>query len=343
VTGLADSPVTCTIDLEAPGRRVGRLVLPRSSNTAGWAATYIPIASVVNGSGPTVLVLAGNHGDEYAGQIAALKLVRELRAEQVTGRIIVVPCLSPAASKAGTRLWPSGANFNRSFPGSPAGAAHEQLADYLTRALFPIADAVIDIHTGGNSAYFIPCSHMHVVDDPAQRQAMLAGMLAWNSDHHFLYIDIAGSGLLPVEAEDQGKIVITTELGGGTVIPGSVHRLAQNGLANVLRHLGVLEGEVRTRASLGLPPAVILDGRDPRNYIAAPETGLFESFVDAGEAVAADQRVGAIHFMERPDRPAEVLTAPLAGVVAALRAITMTEQGDNVVVIGQPIEASALA
>ena len=65
--------------------------------------------------------------------------------------------------------------------------------------------------------------------------------------------------------------------------------------------------------------------------------------MDAGEAVAADQRVGAIHFMERPDRPAEVLTAPLAGVVAALRAITMTEQGDNVVVIGQPIEASALA
>ena len=47
--------------------------------------------------------------------------------------------------------------------------------------------------------------------------------------------------------------------------------------------------------------------------------------------------------MERPDRPPEVLTAPLAGVVAALRAITMTEQGDNVIVLGQPIEASALA
>src|SRR3954447_7597542 len=128
----AVSPVSCTIDLDAPGHRLGRLVLPRSSNTAGWAATYVPIASVVNGSGPTVLVLAGNHGDEYAGQIAALKLVRELRPDHVSGRVIIIPCLSPAASKAGTRLWPSGANFNRSFPGSPAGGAHEQLADHLT-------------------------------------------------------------------------------------------------------------------------------------------------------------------------------------------------------------------
>jgi N-alpha-acetyl-L-2,4-diaminobutyrate deacetylase len=300
MTALRPSPVSSTIDLDRPGRQLGRLVLPRSSNTAGWASTYIPIACVANGSGPTVLVLAGNHGDEYAGQIAALRLAQDLLPGQVTGRVVVIPCLSPAASKAGTRLWPSGANFNRSFPGSPTGPANEQLADYLTRVLFPLADVVIDIHTGGNTAYFIPCSHMHVVDDPAQRRAMLAGMLAWNSDHHFLYIDIAGSGLLPVEAEDQGKIVITTELGGGTVIPGSVHRLAQDGLANVLRHVGALEGEVRTRASLGLPPAVILDGRDPRNYVAAPEAGLFESFVDAGESVASGQPIGAIHFMERP-------------------------------------------
>ena len=338
-----NSPVASTIDLERPGRQLGSLVLPRSSNTAGWASTHIPIASVANGSGPTVLVLAGNHGDEYAGQIAALRMARDLQPEGVTGRVIVIPCLSPAASKAGTRLWPSGANFNRSFPGSPSGPANEQLADYLTRVLFPLADVVIDIHTGGNTAHFLPCSHMHVVDDSVQRRAMLAGMLAWNTDHHFLYIDVAGSGLLPVEAEDQGKLVITTELGGGTVIPGSTHRLAQDGLANVLRHVGVVEGDVVTRASLGLSPALILDGRDPANYISAPESGLFESYVDPAEVVAAGQPVGAIHFMERPDRPPEVIEAPRAGVVAALRAITATEQGDNVVVIGQPITADALA
>src|SRR6185436_11409960 len=117
------------------------------------------------------------------------------------------------------------------------------------------------------TAWFVPCSHMHDVDDAEQRGAMLAGMQAWNSDYHFLYIDVNGAGLLPVEAEDQGKIVITTELGGGGRVPAFVHRLAWNGLTNVLRHLGALTGEVQTRESLGLEPAVIIDGRNPENYV----------------------------------------------------------------------------
>ena len=250
-----------------------------------------------------MLVLAGNHGDEYEGQVAALRLLQELQPEQVTGRVIVVPVLSPAASKANTRNWPSGANFNRSFPGRPDGPPNEQLADFLTRVLFPLADVVIDMHSGGRSAWFIPCSHMHVVDDPAQRKAMLEGMEAWNSDWHFLYIDVNGTGLLPVEAENQGKIVITTELGGGGRVPAPVHRLAWSGLNNVLRHVGVLEGEVQTRASLGLPPAVILDGRNPATIVVSPEDGMFEAMLEPGDPVAAGEPVGRLWFIDRPDRP----------------------------------------
>jgi N-alpha-acetyl-L-2,4-diaminobutyrate deacetylase len=335
---MTDSPVGCTIDLGAGGRQVGRLKVPRSSNTAGWASTYVPIVSVANGSGPTVLVLGGNHGDEYEGQVAALNLARELRPEQVSGRVIIVPVLSMDASKAGTRLWPSGANFNRSFPGSPDGAANEQLADFLTRVLFPPSDVVVDMHSGGRSTYFIVCSHMHVVDDAEQRRRMLEGMLAWNTDFHYLYIDVAGSGLLPVEAENQGKVVVTTELGGGGHVTAATHRIAQEGLANVLRWSGVLEGEVATRDG-----AVILDGRDPRNYLFAPESGVFEALVDPGTPVSAGQPVGRIHFIERPDRPPETIEAELEGVVCGIRAISTTVQGDSVVATGQPIDRRELA
>ena len=312
--------------------------MPRSSNTAGWASTYVPIVTVANGSGPTVLVLGGNHGDEYEGQVAALELARGLRPEQVSGRVIVVPVLSMDASKAGTRLWPSGANFNRSFPGSPGGPANEQLADFLTRVLFPPSDVVVDMHSGGRSTYFIVCSHMHVVDDTEQRRRMLEGMLAWNTDFHYLYIDVAGSGLLPVEAENQGKVVVTTELGGGGHVTAATHRIAREGLANVLRWSGVLEGEVVTRDD-----AVILDGRDPRNYLFAPESGVFEALVDPGEAVSAGQPVGRSHFVERPDRPPEVIEAELDAVVCGIRAISTTVQGDSVVVTGQPIDRRELA
>ncbi|HEY4349448.1 MAG TPA: succinylglutamate desuccinylase/aspartoacylase family protein [Gaiellaceae bacterium] len=335
-------PVISTIDLTAPGRQVGRLEIPKSTNTGGWGHQFIPIATVANGEGPTVLVLGGNHGDEYEGQVAGLRLLRDLQPDQVTGRVIVIPCLSPEASVAGTRMWPSGINFNRSFPGRPDGAAHDQLADYLTTVLFPLSDVVIDMHSGGSTAHFVPCSHMHVVDDAEQRGRMLDGMLAWGSEYNYLYIDIAGHGLLPVEAENQGKTVITTELGGGGYVKASTHRLAQDGLANVLRHVGVLKGEAQSRVGLGLPEAIILDGRDPANYIFSPTTGIFETLVDVGETVEAGQLVGVIHSLEYPEREPEPIVAALGGVTAAVRAISWTDQGDNVLVFGQPIEAAAL-
>ena len=130
---------------------------------------------------------------------------------------------------------------------------------------------------------------------------MLEGMVAWNSDFHYLYVDVAGTGLLPVEAERQGKIVVTTELGGGGLVTRDVHELSSRGLANVLRHAGVLEGEVETRASMGLPDAVILDGRDPRNYVFAPTSGIFETLVDVGQSVTAGA-AGRPHLLARAPR-----------------------------------------
>jgi N-alpha-acetyl-L-2,4-diaminobutyrate deacetylase len=205
-----------------------------------------------------------------------------------------------------------------------------------------MADVVIDLHSGGNAFWFIPCSHMHVVDDAAQRKAMLEGMLAWNSDFHFLYIDVNGNGLLPVEAENMGKTVITTELGGGGRVPAFVHQLAWSGLTNVLRHVGVLQGEVDSRSSLGLPPAVIIDGRDPANYVNTDEPGFWENLLEPGDGVKAGDPVGRLWFPEQPERGPRVFTAPLDGILTVVRAMTPTLAGDSIFVTGQPIEASEL-
>jgi N-alpha-acetyl-L-2,4-diaminobutyrate deacetylase len=167
-------------------------------------------------------------------------------------------------------------------------------------------------------------------------------MEAWLSDWHFLYIDVNGTGLLPVEAENQGKLVITTELGGGGRVPAPVHRLAWSGLNNVLRHVGVLEGEVQTRASLGLPPPVMLDGRNPDTIVLSPEGGMFEALHEPGDPVNEGDPVGRLWFIDRPDRPPELIRAPLDGVVAVTKAIPVTEQGDCVFVLGIPIDRSDL-
>jgi N-alpha-acetyl-L-2,4-diaminobutyrate deacetylase len=179
---------------------------------------------------------------------------------------------------------------------------------------------------------------MHWVDDAAQRRAMVDAMLAWGTDYHFVYIDIAGTGLLVGEAERQGKTVVSTELGGGGHVTAATHRISQSGLANVLRHCGVLEGEMLT------PETTPVIGRatEVDNYLLAPETGLWETFVDVGDRVAAGQPVGQIHFLERPDREPAVVEALTDGVVFVVRAIATTAQGDNVAVIAREVDAKDL-
>jgi predicted deacylase len=327
-----------SIDFDRPGKQQGFLQVPYSHNLGGWANVMIPVMTIVHGRGPTVLVLGGNHGDEYQGQIAALNLSRQLEPEMVTGRLILIPSLNFPAARASTRLSPiDGANLNRAFPGTPDGSVTSQIAHFLTNVLFPMSDVVIDIHSGGRSMEFVPCSHMHLVSDRTQRREMLDAMLAWNTDFSFLYADIAGTGLLPVEAENQGKLVVTTELGGGEGISASVHRIAIDGLRNVLIHVGLLRGQVKTRTALGKSPTLLTQALNREDYLLAPESGVFEAAVDLGTLVQSGQPIGYVHFLERPDRVPECIRARSDGYVLTMRVPCLTQQGDCVAVIAKPV------
>ena len=327
-----------SIDLVREGKQQGFLQVPYSHNLGGWANVMIPLTVIANGAGPTVLVMGGNHGDEYQGQIAAMKLAREVSPDQVTGRLILIPSLNFPAALAATRLSPiDGMNLNRAFPGEAEGAVTSQIAHFLTRVLFPLSDVVIDIHSGGRSMEFVPCAHMHLVADRVQRARMFAAMMAWGTDFAFLYADIAGTGLLPVEAENQGKLVVTTELGGGEGIPASVHRIAQGGLRNVLTHVGLLKGVEQTRASLGKAPTILTQALNREDYLLAPESGVFEVCVDLGAPVKRGDTVGFIHHLERPDRAPETIVAQSEGYLITMRAPCLTRQGDCVAVIAKEV------
>lgn len=327
-----------SVDFHKPGKQQGFLQVPYSHNLGGWANVMIPVTTIASGTGPTVLVLGGNHGDEYQGQIAAMKLARELTPDMMTGRIILIPSLNFPAARAATRLSPlDGMNMNRAFPGQAEGCVTSQVAHFLTTILFPLSDVVIDIHSGGRSMEFLPCAHMHLVSDMTQRRKMLDAMLAWNTDFAFLYADIAGTGLLPVEAENQGKVVVTTELGGGECIPASVHRIAQSGLRNVLIHVGLLRGQEQTRASLGRAPTILTQALNREDYLLAPESGVFEVCVDLGTTVQQGDTVGWIHHLERPDREPERIVAQSSGYLVTMRAPCLTQQGDCVAVIAKQV------
>jgi len=332
--------ILTSINFDKPGKQQGFLQIPYSHNLGGWANVMIPITVVSAGKGPTALILGGNHGDEYQGQIAAMNLARELDPAWVSGRIILIPSLNFPAARAATRLSPlDGMNLNRAFPGDAEGPVTSQIAHFLRTQLFPMSDVVIDIHSGGRSMEFVPCSHMHLVPDRDQRARMFDAMLAWGTDFAFLYADIAGTGLLPVEAENQGKLVVTTELGGGEAIPASVHRIARSGLRNVLIHVGVLKGRQKTRAALGKPPTILTQALNREDYLLAPESGVFEIGVDLGAMVKKGQAVGCIHHLERPDRAPEPIIAQSTGYLITMRAPCLTQQGDCVAVIAKKVTA----
>jgi N-alpha-acetyl-L-2,4-diaminobutyrate deacetylase len=232
--------------------------------------------------------------------------------------------------------------MNRAFPGRPDGTVTEMIAHFLSTVLFPLSDIVIDIHTGGRSMDFVPCATMHLVADRDQRKQMVQGVLAWNSDFAFLYTDIAGTGLLPVEAENQGKIVVTTEMGGGEPISPAVHALTQSGLANVLIHFGLLAGDKQDRAGFGLPPTRWVQALGRDDYRFAPESGVYENFVPLGQTVSAGQPLGQVHFLERPDRDPVQVAAANAGVLMAARGPALVSQGDCVACIAQEVDPAIL-
>jgi len=340
---MGANPIHTDLDYSRPGKQTGYLAIPYSHNLGGWANLRVPVSVIRTGEGPVVLLMAGNHGDEYPGQVAILRLWRELKPEEVRGTLILVPCLNPPASKAATRLSPlDGRNFNRCFPGDPNGTVSEILAHYLTTVLFPMAEYVIDLHTGGRSMGFLPCAHMHLVPDLAQRARMLAAAEAFLTEVTFLYADVAGTGLLPTEAERQGKIVITTEMGGAGMVPASIHRQCQAGLRNVLIHCGVLRGKERSRAESGLGPARWVQSLDREDYRFAPESGMYENCVDLGEAVKKGDMLGQVFSIENPDREPARVWAHADGSLVANRGPSMVGQGDCVACVGHDVDPRTL-
>jgi predicted deacylase len=332
-----------TIDLDRDGKQIGVVWVPDSfNNDSAWGSLAIPIACLKNGEGPTVVFCGGNHGDEYEGQVALRRLLAETSADEITGTLILMPCLSPPAAQAVRRMWPDGNNFNRVFPGSSFGPASHVLAHWMTTELFPRADVVGDFHSGGRTLLFPPMATMHLVDDPVQRRAMVEAALAMNTDLMLVYADMGGEGLLPGEVERQGKVMVSTELGGAGILTTDVVDAAYSGITNVARQLGVLRGEIETREQLGKPPTRIVSAVEPENYVLAPRSGLLEPIAPLGSTVAAGDPLARIYAFDELEREPLLVPAPVAGFVIASRPIPVVARGDCMAVIAVEVSRDTL-
>lgn len=336
---MIKTQVYTDIDYDKEGKQQGYLRIPHSRDSSGWGNLFMPIIVIKNGRGPTALIVAGNHGDEFEGQVCVMKLARSLRPEEVNGRIILIPALNFPAAKAGKRLSPvDGKNMNRSFPGESQGTLTSIIAHYVTHFLFPISDIILDLHSGGYSMHFIPCALMHRVENPDQYKKMLEALLVFNAPLGFLMREVAGEGLLNEEAEKMGKIVIGTELAGSGQVSPTALKIAEVGTRNILIHFGLLNGKIITRESQGLPPTRLVESPHREDYIMSPADGIYESFYELGTEIKKGQPIGQVHFLDRPDWEPEEVRAESDGLMICRRGPGLVERGDCVAVLARDVQ-----
>ena len=198
---MRDNPISATLDFEAEGLQHGHLKLPYSHDDSAWGSIMIPLTVVKNGTGPTAILTGGNHGDEYEGPIALFDLAQRLAPDEIQGRVIIVPAMNTPAFGAATRTSPiDKGNMNRVFPGRPDGTVTEKIADYFQRGLLPLADTVLDIHSGGKTLEFLPFAAAHVLPDKDQQARSVTAMEAFGAPYSVMLLEIDSVGMYDTAA-----------------------------------------------------------------------------------------------------------------------------------------------
>ena len=248
-------------------------------------AIEFPLA-VFTGSadGPTVAVVAGMHGGEYAGMLGAGRVIQRLEHLPVQGRVLIVPILSMLAA------------FRRSMQLSPVderevhyqwpnreGSYSEHLVEVLLRAIGKV-DFYLDLHGGEFAQDLTPHVGVPWVGDDGLWDKSLA--LARAFDVPFVSRrPVRDTPLaLPLILLDAGVPNIWTEIGRNGLPEERTISLQYGGVLNAIRTVGGLPGK-----------AVVHNARivGPRSWrVVGTESGLWRAAVRAGEHVKSGQLIG---------------------------------------------------
>ncbi|HZE98468.1 MAG TPA: succinylglutamate desuccinylase/aspartoacylase family protein [Planctomycetota bacterium] len=326
------------LDFDTPGRRDYHVKL---EHTTIWAHHLIPITVIVGPNakpGRGLVAIGSTHGDELEGPVAVKHLLREIRTDDVPGRIILIPVLNPMAFKANRRETPDdGVNFNRAFPGDPKGSVTVRLADMVTRFIFPQVHVVLDIHAGGEAARFPATSNVHLMKDPVQRKAMEETARGFGTKFIMQYQNVT-PGLLTGLAEDLGKISVDTEMGWGRAVQAAGVSMSRQGVLTPAVRQGQLRGDPPANRHYAPSEQRLVDTSHPDSHRLAAFEGHFEPLVGLGQAVKTGRRVGWLHDFNRLDDPPMELPAPHDGDILGQAWGAKVIQGQGITQVGKPVE-----
>ena len=317
------SPIVAGVPFDEDGVHHGFLRMPYSRDDSAWGSVLIPITVVRNGDGPTALLTGANHGDEYEGPVALQALALELAPEEIRGRVVIVPFMNSPAFRAGTRTSPiDRGNLNRSFPGRADGTPTQKIADYFASTLAPMADFVLDFHSGGKTLDFVPFAAAHRLDAKVQEEACIAAMRAFNAPYSMVLLEIDNVGMFDTTVEALGKVFVSTELGGGGTATARSIGIAKKGVRNFLIHAGIHGGEPE------IVPSIDLDMPDGDCFVFAEHDGLIEPLADLGAMVDTGAEIARVWPVERTGEAPVVYRARRGGLLTARHFPGLVKSGD---------------
>ena len=289
----------------------------------------LPLVRAGGGDGPTVALIAGIHGCEYASIAGLTRFLRDLDESRLRGSIVAVPIVNVTGYRARSPfITPEdGKNLNRCFPGDAGGSFSEALASQLFERVIAPSDALIDLHGGD----LVEALEPFTLYDESQVQERAHAMAVAFGLRYLIRTQAteAIGGTTSHAAAAAGIPAITPEVGGCGQMDEPSITAHVAGLENTLRMLGVLEGEPAPP-----PPDQSLVRR--LVWLRSPVAGWWDAAVEPGQRVMAGERLGAVC-----DLHGEVLhpvEAPESGVVMFVTSSPAMAEDGILLAVGGGIE-----
>jgi N-alpha-acetyl-L-2,4-diaminobutyrate deacetylase len=208
----------------------------------------------------------------------------------------------------------------------------EKIADYFQRTLLPLADVVLDIHSGGKTLEFVPFCCAHRLPDKKHEAACVAAMQAFNAPYSMMLLEIDNVGMYDTAAEEMGKVFVSTELGGGGTTSAKTVAIAKRGVRNLLIHAGILKGKVEQS------PTTMLDMPSGDCFTFSEQDGLIEPCIDLGQPVRKGDAIAQIWSADRTGKPPAQYRAAMDGLLAGRHFPGLVKSGDCIAVVAEVVQ-----
>jgi predicted deacylase len=321
--------VFCDVDFDRQGKQVGHASLPYSVDRSPFFQIKLPICQIRNGDGPSLLLMAGVHGDEYEGNFALNRVISTIKTSDIKGRLTILPMANGPAVLAGRRCSPfDSGNLNRSFVDNGNGGPTFRIAHFIEKELMPGHEIVFDLHSGGTSMEFIQCGLCELNPDKKRVQKALDLLDIMALDHSFTADNGTGSPTSMAAAYRAGLVGISAELGGGATVTPDTMRLTMTVLDRLLMGIGITDKPLLSSQGPATKKTKFLHQAGQDHFVFAPKRGWYEPAVRLGEIVEVEQVVGWYHDLETPEVAPLELKSVSGGIVAARRLHAHVEGGD---------------